>query len=134
MIDEITCVFFQNGQETDVPRADVLAPFKSFVKETEEISTQLVFPDGGEAELDIDDAMRIENFIVDEPPASPEFWAGMFQILQTLPAILFGDGAGIAIAQPDMAGHVSADLVEEFGAPKVVDSAEALKALFADIS
>ena len=87
MIDEITCVFFQNGQETDVPRADVLAPFKSFVKETEEISTQLVFPDGGEAELDIDDAMR-----------------------------------------------VSADLVEEFGAPKVVDSAEALKALFADIS
>ncbi len=25
MIDEITCTFFKDGAETDVPRADVLA-------------------------------------------------------------------------------------------------------------
>ncbi len=88
------------------------------------------FPDGGEAELDIDDAMRIENFIVDAPPASPEFWSGLFQILKTLPATLYGEGAGIAVAQPTMAAHIGADMVEEFGAPKLVASAEELRALF----
>jgi hypothetical protein len=131
MIDEITCTFFKDGAETDVPRADVLAPFAAFVKDTEEISTLLAFPDGGEAELDIDDAMRIENFIVDAPPASPEFWSGLFQILKTLPAALYGEGAGIAVAQPTMAAHIGADMVEEFGAPKLVASAEELRALFA---
>ncbi|HEY2069905.1 MAG TPA: hypothetical protein VGG48_10155 [Rhizomicrobium sp.] len=130
MSSEITCAFFHAGEETDVPRADALAPFKAFVDTTEEISTLLKFPDGGEADLDIDDAMHISDFILDEPPASPEFWAGLFQILQTMPGAVFSDHGGLAVAQASMVSEIGEDMVEEFGTPKVVTSADALRTLF----
>jgi hypothetical protein len=127
---EITCAFFQNGAETDVARHDVMAPFQPFVELTEETLSRLRFPDGGEAELTIDNALHIDNFIVRQPPDEPAFWTALFQILQKFPGAVFCDGGPLAVAQSGMVAQIGADMVEAFGTPQLIATADALRALF----
>ncbi len=119
---------FKNGASEPFPRSIVEEAFSRYIEQRETLGWILRFPDGGRADISIDNTPMIRGLGVNRPPTSDTFWEGMFYILQRTTSVLFWAGDGCVVASSDVVPELPRDLISSVGAPTVVTRPEQILA------
>jgi hypothetical protein len=116
---------FRNGKQYGFPFALVERGFGPYKHIRNDHCWILAYPDGGHCELFVDTTKEhIEDFMVSRPPASPEFWGTILELLQQTSSCLYWPGGGPAIAYASVRNHLPPDMIESLGEPTIVSSPE----------
>src|SRR6266568_4321603 len=92
---------FHDGKQHGFPFVLIERAFGQYKRAGNDQCWILDYPDGGVCELYVDTTKeRVEDFMVARPPASPEFWRTLFELLQQTPSCLYWPGGGPVIATP----------------------------------
>lgn len=115
---------FRNAEATTIPRQILDSAFGRFADRSDPGCWVLSFPDGDSAELFLDEDNEIDNFMVTDPPGSPEFWEGLYAILRQTPSVLYWpgeeEGDCAVVADASVIAELPADMIETIGTPAVI--------------
>ena len=114
----------QNGKPSAFPFSLVEKCFGPYASSRERDYWTLEYPDGGYCELFVDTSREdVEDFMVSRPPASPEFWQALFDLLRDTPSCLCWPGGGPAIVNPSLRDHLPTG-EDDLGEPLIVSTPE----------
>jgi|SRR5579883_1121054 len=122
---------FRNGELVPFRRSIVVGAWAPFIKgDDDSTEWELTFPDGGRAEIYLDEGPEINHFMISRPGASSAFWEGLFLIMEETGSILLntGDGPSSFITDEIFLRHYPQE--EPFIPSAVVTSAEELRSYF----
>jgi len=112
---------FKNGNPEAFPRSIVDDAFGRFAENREPGHWVLRYPDGGRGDLSFDDTPMIKGLAVNRPPAHPDFWKGILEVLSRTTSVLFWPGSGCVVASENVVRDLPEDLIDAVGAPTIVN-------------
>jgi len=116
---------FRDGESTTFPPAQIERSFGPYGTFHEPKVWVLRYPDGGLCELSMYITEQgLEGFFVQRPPANPEFWKSLFDLMKQTPSCLFFTSGGLYFANPSVREHIPADVIEQSGEPIFVSTPE----------
>jgi hypothetical protein len=111
---------FKNGASEPFPRSIVENAFGRYVERNDAGGMALTFPDGGRADMSIENTPMIRGFAVNRPPISSAFWEGVFSVMKSTTSVLFWAGDGCVVASASVVPELPKDLIEAVGTPTIV--------------
>ena len=116
---------FHNGEPTAFPFSLIERGFGPYTSVREEKCWVLHYPDGGRCELYVDSTQEeIDDFMAARPPASPEFWETLLDLLRETPSCLYWPGGGPVIANASVRDHLPKRMIEKLGEPTIASTPE----------
>ena len=104
--------------------------FKPFVcgreRERGRMALLLSFEDGGEARIVAEDAQNVSGFGVNRPPASPEFWKAIIEIMKSTDGVLWWPWSGCVITNPAVRDDLPKEMLAVMGEPTVTEDIDAV--------
>jgi len=116
---------YSKGWGKSYPRRIVEDAFKPFIcgreKTRERVALLLSFEGGGKARVLLDDTQNVNGFSVNRPPASPEFWKAIIEILKATDSVLHWPGSGCVITNPAVRDDLPKEMLAAVGEPTVTE-------------
>ena len=115
---------FKNGNPEAFPLSIVEDAFGRFAERRERGHWILHYPDGGRGDLSIDDTPMDKGLAVDRPPAHPDFWQGILDVLSRTTSVLFWPGSGFVVASETVVPDLPKEFIDTVGKPTVITRPE----------
>jgi len=121
---------YSKGCGKSYPRRIVEDAFKAFIYGKEKARggeyLLLSFGDGGKARVFLDDTQDTSGFMVNRPPASPEFWKAIIEIMKATDSVLWWPGSGCVITNPAVRDDLPKEMLAVMGEPTVTEDIDAV--------
>jgi hypothetical protein len=122
----VVCV--QNGKPSTIAREDLDRYLEGHIVERGKGFLSLQFSDGSRATLYRAELDRIEQFSINRPSASPEFYAALLSLLQSKNLVLLIPGAcPPLVGQAAVIAQVPTDITETAGPPVLLVEAQEIR-------
>jgi hypothetical protein len=121
MSSEVHLIRFHNGEPSSFPPSLIEQSFAPYITVWREGCWGLKYPDGWDGEIYASSkGDQTYGVSVYRPPASPEFWKSLFDLMKATSGCVFWPSGGCVIADPAVREHVDLELIEALGEPRLV--------------
>lgn len=122
---EISLINFHDGEPSPFPFSLVQKSFGPYCDDQTGDCWVLQYPDGARCELSVDpNGEPMDDLCVWRPPRHPEFWQGLFDLMQVTTSCLYWPGGGPVIVNPSAREHLHKGIIECLGEAILVERPE----------